>query len=184
MFTGIIKSIGKVKKVSPKSLKIELGISAEPGDSISINGVCLTLNEKGEFDVMDETFKKSMFRSLEVGDKVNIEPALSLAGKIGGHFVTGHVDFAPEVVSFKDNILKISLPPEYSRFFAIKGSVAINGVSLTICDLDSGSFSVSLVDFTLKNTNLGSLKKGSLVNIEVDLIARYMERMLKERNFI
>lgn len=182
MFTGIIKSVGRVKKTSLKSLKITLGVLANPGESISVNGVCLTLNEKGEFDVMKETLKKTNLGSLKAGDNVNIEPALSVSDKLSGHFVTGHVDFASRVLSFKDNILCVAVPVNYSRFFAMKGSVAVNGVSLTICDLSGNSFSVSLVNFTLKNTNLGFLKEGDLVNIEVDLIAKYTERILK--NFI
>jgi len=196
MFTGIIKSVDQVAKITPKSISIKLGVEAAVGDSVSVNGVCLTLNDKNEFDIMDETFKSTNLALLKVGDRVNIEPAIPVNGKLGGHFVTGHVDFSAKVISFEKDILKVALSAKYSRFFAIKGSAAVNGVSLTVCDLDSDSFSVSLVDFTLKNTNLGIIKVGDLVNVEVDLIARYMERMLesadqnvkfewlKERNFI
>lgn len=195
MFTGIIKSVGTVEEVSKNLLKIKHDLEVTPGDSIAINGVCLTVNDDGAFDVMDETLKCSNLGELQVEGKVNLEPALEFNGKLDGHLVVGHVDFVGEVLE-SGSTLKITFPTEYSKYFAMKGSVTINGVSLTISGLSEDWLEVSLVDFTLKNTNLGELKAGDKVNIEVDLIARYVERMLegregqtkfewlKERNFI
>lgn len=184
MFTGIIKSIGIVKKFSNNNLKIAHDLKLSKGDSISVNGICLTAKDDLSFDIMEETFDRTNLGLLKKGHKVNLEPALLFNGKVDGHLVLGHVDFVGEVLGFEKNILRIGFPVGYGKFFAIKGSSAVNGVSLTISALGSDYFEVSLVDFTLKNTNLGELKKDDKVNVEVDMIARYLDRLLKERNFI
>lgn len=178
MFTGIIKSIGKVVETGSGYIKVDHDLNAKLGDSIAVNGVCLTVNRDGFFDVMDETLGCTNIGSLNVGNSVNLEPGMLLSDKIDGHLVSGHVDFVSEVVSFDGTILEVSFPTDYARFFAIKGSVAINGVSLTITKVTDTTLAVSLVGFTLENTNLASLKLGDKVNIEVDLIARYLDRMI------
>ncbi|MBU1019206.1 MAG: riboflavin synthase [Patescibacteria group bacterium] len=177
MFTGIIKSVGKVENTgNPLLLKHDLDVSA--GDSISVNGVCLTVNDEGAFDLMEETLSCTNLGDLQAGDMVNLEPALTLKDGLDGHLVAGHVDFAAEVLKAGD-VLRISFPSDYGKFLALKGSVSVNGTSLTISGLSEEFFEVSLVDFTLKNTNLGDLKQGNKVNIEVDLIARYIQRMIE-----
>ncbi len=178
MFTGIIKSIGEVLEAGNNLLRIEHNLEVAAGDSVAVNGVCLTVNDDFAFDVMDETLSCTNLGGLEVGDKVNLETGMELGDKIDGHLVSGHVDFVSEVIGFDDEILRVSFPADYAKFFALKGSVAINGVSLTVSGLGEDWLEVSLVDFTLKNTNLGELKAGDKVNIEVDLIARYLERMI------
>jgi len=178
MFTGIIKSIGKVVESKAGYLEVEHDLRTIPGDSIAVNGVCLTVNRDGCFDVMDETLGCTNIGSLKTGDTVNLEPGMSLADKIDGHLVSGHVDFVSEVVSFDGTVLEVAFPADYARFFAAKGSVAINGVSLTVTDVSENTLSVSLVGFTLDHTNLGSLTAGCKVNIEVDLIARYLDRIV------
>ncbi len=179
MFTGIIKSVGTVSEVVDNFLRVEHDLEAAAGDSIAVNGVCLTVNDDGGFDVMDETLRCTNLGDLQVGGKVNLEAALALGDKLGGHLVSGHVDFVGTVLSFDGEILCVGFPEEYAKFFALKGSVALNGVSLTVSKLLEDALEVSLVDFTLKNTNLGELEKGDKVNVEVDLIARYVERMVK-----
>lgn len=174
MFTGIIKSIGVIESVGTP-LRITHDLEVQPGDSVAVNGVCLTVNNEGAFDLMEETLKCSNLGELQVGDKVNLEEALEFGGKLDGHLVAGHVDFVGEVL---EEGLRVSFPDEYAKFLAIKGSITINGVSLTVSGLSESWFEVSLVDFTLKNTNLGDLKEGDKVNIEVDLIARYIQRMI------
>lgn len=174
MFTGIIKSAGIIED-GPNPLRIKHDLEVKPGDSVAVNGVCLTVNDDFTFDIMDETLDRTNLGALQKGDKVNLEPAMELNGKIDGHLVSGHVDFVGEVL---EENLRVSFPEDYGKFFALKGSVTINGVSLTISGLDNNWLEVSLVDFTLKNTNLGDLKAGDKVNVEVDLIARYLERML------
>jgi len=181
MFTGIIQSIGVVKKIADNSVEISYDFDVKPGDSVAVNGVCLTVNKDCAFDLMDETLNCTNLGGLQIGDKVNLETGMKLGSRIDGHLVSGHVDFVSEVLSFDEGILRISFPLNYGKFFAIKGSVCINGVSLTISKLETESLEVSLVDFTLKNTNLGDLKQGDKVNVEIDLIARYLERMVGEQ---
>ncbi|MFA6528286.1 MAG: riboflavin synthase [Candidatus Gracilibacteria bacterium] len=196
MFTGIIRSIGIVQSFLGDNLKISHALKLNPGDSVSVNGVCLTAKDDLSFDLMEETLNKTNLGLIKKGCRVNLESALEFNGKVDGHLVSGHVDFVGEVLNFEKCVLRVNFPESYSKFFAIKGSVAVNGVSLTISGLGSDYFEVSLVDFTLKNTNLGEVKKGDEVNIEVDMIARYLDRLLeaqagetkyewlKERNFI
>lgn len=178
MFTGIIKSIGVVDDSSRGKLRVRHDLQVKAGDSVAVNGACLTVNDNGEFDVMEETLGRTNLGDLLASDKVNLEPALRIGDGLHGHFVSGHVDFVGEVLSGGD-VLRVSFPPDYEKFFALKGSVALNGVSLTISRVEADFLEVSLVDFTLKNTNLSELKKGDKVNAEVDLIARYLEKLTK-----
>ena len=195
MFTGIIQSIGSIKKNESlkKDARITVAYKANKmgtsnlGDSISINGVCLTIQKKQNnqfiFHVSEETLKRTI--SFTEKSLVNLESAVLYNGKIGGHFVTGHIDGIAKVNSIKTNsqcwILEIKPPKKLLKFIAEKGSVAINGVSLTVNSIKNDTFKVNIIPFTLKATNLGNLTKGSEVNIEVDLIARYLENILKRK---
>lgn len=188
MFTGIIKHTGIFKKNSFGALSIySPTLSPNKGDSISVNGVCLTVvtkkNHTIEFDVMPETLRCTTFQFLKDGDKVNLETALKLNDFLGGHLVTGHVDSTCEVKKIKKDknskIVIFSFPKELAKFIANKGSIAVNGVSLTVINASSSVFEVSLVEYTLKHTNLGNLHVSDKVNLEVDIIARYLENLNK-----
>lgn len=195
MFTGIIQSIGSIKKIESlkKDARITVAYKANKmgtsylGDSISINGVCLTIQKKQNnqfiFHVSEETLKRTI--SFTEKSPVNLESAVLYNGKVGGHFVTGHIDGIAKINSIKTNsqcwILEIKPPKKLLKFIAEKGSVAINGVSLTVNSIKNDTFKVNIIPFTLKETNLGNLTKGSEVNIEVDLIARYLENILKRK---
>jgi len=193
MFTGLIEEIGSVISVSDKNLSRRLEIrctavlqNAKIGDSIATNGVCLTAVEIGSdyfiADCMHETIRKTNLIRLETRDTVNLEKSLTLATPLGGHLVTGDVDFEGRIISVKkDGIAKvytIETPEKYLRYMADKGRVSIDGASLTIMALSKQSFSVSLIPHTQAVTTLGNKKAGDYVNIETDLIAKYVERML------
>ena len=189
MFTGIVKYLAEVKSAEmvQGSMRLEvecLELANLPlGSSICINGACMTLvsvlGNNLSFDVISESLDKTNLGSLKFGDYVNLEPSLTLTDGIDGHLVTGHVDYIAELVQINDlNEYYFSLNKDYSRFVALKGSVTINGVSLTVSELTSDYFKVSLIPTTLKETNLQFLKVGSKVNIEVDLIARYLDRLI------
>jgi riboflavin synthase len=190
MFTGIVEEIGTVKEISPKRLLVEAKIvtgDLKPGDSVSINGVCLTATviDKGYFavDLMPETIRRTAFNSLHFGDKVNLERAMQVNGRFGGHFVQGHVDGVGRVISVipeaDARIVRISADPGLTRYIVEKGFVAVDGVSLTVTECESSLFAVSLVTFTSGHTTLGDLKPGKNVNIEVDIIAKYVEKYSK-----
>lgn len=185
MFTGIIQEIGTVKSAAKNGGALTLEISAllssklKKGDSVSVDGTCLTAvkHTKKSFtaDIMPETIKKTIISSYKKGTKVNLELPLRLSDKIDGHFVLGHVDGIGKVTG--DSDLKIAPPSSLLKFIAYKGSVSINGVSLTVSKKDKKSFQVSLIPMTLQKTNLGSLKKGNNVNIEVDMLCRYLDSL-------
>lgn len=198
MFSGIIADIGSIKQASDRDggLRLVIATSAldlgdvQTGDSIAVNGVCLTVIEHTAdsftVDVSRETLNCT--EGLEaIGAPVNLEKALRLADRLDGHLVSGHIDGVGEVIEFSDLgeswKLEIRAPQALAKYIALKGSITINGVSLTInqvADIESGAceFSVNLIPHTLAMTNLKNLSAGSLVNLEVDLIARYVERML------
>jgi len=192
MFTGIVEDIGSVKELVPGRLVIHAKKVVEgtkAGDSIAVNGVCLTvisIND-GNFsvDVMPETMRRSNIGRLHYGDPVNLERAVLVGGRFGGHFVQGHVDDTGKVLSVTPEaealIVKMSAPSKLMRYIVNKGFIAVDGVSLTVIDTDGFSFSVSLVTFTRNQTVLGMRKPGDVVNIEVDIIAKYVER-LKQGN--
>ncbi len=193
MFTGIIQEVGKVIKTEKTSAGLSLCIESKKvienkkiGDSIAINGACLTVvkldNNSVTFDVITETINKTNLKNLEIGDEVNLEAALTLNQGIDGHLVQGHIDCEATVEKFENSILTIKFPPEIAECLAFKGSVTINGVSLTISNLQNETLSVSLIPHTIENTNLKNLKKGNKVNIEVDLIARYLKNMMEKRD--
>jgi riboflavin synthase len=158
----------------------------EMGDSIAVNGCCLTAIAFGEdfveFDLLEESVRLTSFSQLKPGDRVNLERSLRFNGKIGGHFVTGHIDGTGTVLNAeyrgKDLYLRIQPPAEYAKYLVYKGSIAINGVSLTVAELDEQGFAVWLIPHTLEMTNLAHNKPGHLVNLEFDLLAKNTERLL------
>jgi riboflavin synthase len=188
MFTGIVEEIGKVKELGPGGLNIEANKVVEgtkPGDSISVSGACLTVTStsKNDFsaEVMPETIRRTNLGRLHYGDRVNLERAVPADGRFGGHFVQGHVDDVGKVISVKPeegaHIARISAPSHLMPYVVSKGFIAVDGVSLTVIDCDEFSLSVSLVDFTRKHTTLGIIRPGDVVNLEVDIMAKYVERL-------
>jgi len=183
MFTGIVQAVGRIVREDPlevESRGLDLSDVAA-GDSICVQGVCLTvtrLTARGfTADVSAET--RRVTAGLHARHEVNLEKSLTLAGKLGGRLVSGHVDGVGEVLSFGGGALKIAVPHGLSRYVARKGSISVDGVSLTVNKVEGDTFEVFLIPHTLKATTLGRLAPGTPVNLEVDLIARYVERMLK-----
>ena len=192
MFTGIVEEIGIVRETSSNRLAIEAHKvleGTEVGDSIAVNGVCLTvtsLSGQGfSVDIMPETLRRSNLGRLHYGDQVNLERALVAGGRLGGHLVLGHVDATGEVVTITPEeaarVMRISPPAELMPYIVDKGFIAVDGVSLTIAGLDNFSFTVSLVTHTLKHTTLGNRRPGDVVNLEADIIAKYVERLKGSR---
>jgi len=193
MFTGIINHIGRFKgfRLGKKELAVEtisLASKLEIGDSLAVNGVCLSVIKKEKntlfFNLSEETLKKTNLSSLHSGEMLNIELPLTLDSLLSGHLVTGHIDSTEKVLKIsrkKDGkTLTISLPSELSQYFIYKGSIALNGVSLTISEITASSFCVDLIPITIKNSNLGTLKKGDKVNIECDIIGKYMYNFINK----
>lgn len=195
MFTGIISDVGVTKKVEKTKTSIRLGVETKYnvpkiaiGASISCNGCCLTVVKKTknvvEFDLSPETMRATNFNSVKKGDLINLEQALKLGEELGGHIVTGHVDCVGEVSSIKkigkNWVVKFKVPAAYKRYVAAKGSITINGVSLTVNSVENNIFGINIIPHTLKETNLRLLKKGSRVNLEIDLLARYIERLIQK----
>jgi len=188
MFTGIIEEVGRVRLAGPSSLAITAARvleGMETGDSVAVNGVCLTVTgfDAGSFsvDVMPETLRRTNLGQLRAGDGVNLERALALGGKLGGHLVQGHVDEVGKVSSVTADgealIMRIEAPTGIMHYLVDKGFIAVDGVSLTVVTRDDSSFRVSLVGYTGKNTGLGRKLRGDLVNLEVDIIAKYVEQI-------
>ncbi len=196
MFTGIVEELGEVVGIEPDGDLARIRVrgpqvtaQASRGDSIAINGVCLTVTATadGEFsaDVMGETLARSSLGTLRPGSAVNLERPLRPDGRLGGHIVQGHVDGTGRVIARKPaagwDTVRISLPAELARYVVEKGSVAVDGISLTVSALSDGAepwFEVSLIPETLQRTTLGSKQPGEVVNLEVDLVAKYVERLL------
>lgn len=192
MFTGIVEEVGNVKAVGSGQLTVSASAVLEAtrlGDSMAVNGACLTVSamNSGSFsvDVMPETLKRTNLGQLRPGSNVNLERALMVGARVGGHLVQGHVDATGRVVSLVPEggavIAKLAAPPEVLRYVVEKGFIAADGVSLTVVGYDQSSFSVSLVGYTLNNTVLGSRKVGDQVNLEVDIIAKYVEKLREGR---
>lgn len=191
MFSGIVAAVGSVAAAAPREGGLRLRLATGDldladvaiGDSIAVNGVCLTvvgLDTAGfEADVSRETL--ACTAGFAVGDRVNLEKALRLADRLGGHLVAGHVDGVGRVSSFEmageNRVLAVAAPPDLAKYLARKGSVAVNGVSLTINEVNGSEFTVNLIPHTLAATNLGGVGKGDRVNLEVDMVARYVERL-------
>ncbi len=191
MFTGIVEEIGTVRDTGRNRLAFEAREvldGARTGDSISVNGVCLTVvsleNHGFTVNVMPETLRRTNLGGLRYGDPVNLERALLLGGRLGGHLVLGHVDDTGEVMSVVSEedarIVRVSAADRLMRYIVNRGFIAVDGVSLTIADLDDVSFAVSLVTYTIEGTTLGGKKVGDVVNMEVDILAKYVGN-LKER---
>ncbi|MCX4727811.1 riboflavin synthase [Streptomyces sp. NBC_01306] len=193
MFTGIVEELGEVTAVENLGDASRFRLrgpvvteDAKHGDSIAVNGVCLTVVESGggEFtaDVMAETLNRSSLGALATGSRVNLERPMALGGRLGGHLVQGHVDGTGTVVERKpsDNweFVKISLPSDLSRYVVEKGSITVDGVSLTVVDAGPDYFTISLIPTTLALTTLGIKQAGDPVNLEVDVLAKYVERLL------
>ena len=189
MFTGIIEEKGKVQGISKEQIAIECVVvleGAKLGDSIAVNGVCLTVIEitsRGfTADVSPETFNVTSLGSLKTGDIVNLERAMSANGRFGGHIVSGHIDGKGKFLSCVKQggfyELNIELTSELSKYVIRKGSVAIDGISLTIAGVNGDYINVAVIPHTYENTNLKNLKNGDFVNIEVDMVAKYIEKFL------
>lgn len=193
MFTGIIEETGTVRAITAGSTGAALSITADKvtegtavGDSIAVNGVCLTVTSISgrtfTADVMPETLRRSSLGKLFRGAKVNLERAMKADGRLGGHIVSGHVDGCGQVASIvRDGIAKrinITTDPSLLKYIVVKGSVTLDGVSLTVVSADESSFAVSLIPQTCAATTLGDLREGSIINVEVDILARYTERLL------
>ena len=201
MFTGIVEELGTVEAVEEQGDAIRLSIRSGTvlegtglGDSISVNGCCLTVAEVATdatshgvwtADVMQETLDKTSLRGVQPGDRVNLERAVTADKRLGGHIVQGHVDGVGTIVrrtpSEHWEVVEVSLPPELSRYLVDKGSITVDGVSLTVVEAGPTSFTVSLIPETLARTTLGLKQAGDPVNLEVDVIAKYVERLLAPR---
>lgn len=196
MFTGLILELGEITSINRKSggavlsLKSnEIASTAKLGDSIAVNGVCLTVVKSGRkelsFDLSDETLRSTNIGSLNKGDAVNLEPSLSPDSKIGGHFVTGHVDTVGKIRSRvqSGDMLKfeIEAPSKVTDFLVEKGSVAVDGISLTVVDIIKDSFTLVIIPHTAKLTTLGFKGAGDSVNIEVDILGKYVAKFLQRR---
>ncbi|OGO03980.1 MAG: riboflavin synthase subunit alpha [Chloroflexi bacterium RBG_13_54_9] len=188
MFSGIIEEIGITKRVGSDRFTIgakKVLEGTKLGDSIAVNGACLTVVDlgKGAFsvDVMPETWRLTNLGKLKVGDGVNLERALAVGDRVGGHFVQGHVEGLGRVLSLTPEegaiVIRFSAPPEIMHYVVKKGFIAVDGISLTVIDCDHDSFSISLVAYTQRNTTLASKKPGDLVNIETDIMAKYVEHL-------
>lgn len=194
MFTGIIKAMGTVASLERRGGDVRLRIESPdlpwsefaPGESIAVNGVCLTavtLHDNGfDTDVSVETLDVTTIGQLAAGSRVNLEPALSVGERLGGHLVSGHVDCLGKVsartADARSIRLEIEVPEDYSRYIAKKGSVCVDGVSLTINEVSGNRCELNIIPHTAEHTIMGAYEKGTVVNIEVDLLARYLERML------
>jgi riboflavin synthase len=187
MFTGIIEEMGRVVSAKAGELAIAAGevmAGIKNGDSIAVNGVCLTVtaSDKNSFSVkvMPETLRRTNLGRLLAGDRVNLERALPLGGRLGGHLVQGHVDATGKITSVTPEgeamLVSFYAPSKILDYVVEKGFIAVDGVSLTIVNKDANSFAVSVVDYTRKNTTLGSRRVGDLVNLEVDIIAKYVKQ--------
>ena len=193
MFTGLIEEVGTVVAVRPRDHGTELQIAARgtakhvnPGESIAVNGCCLTLtscrSDCLSFDLLEETIARTNFKTLQQESPVNLERALRADGRVGGHFVQGHVDCVAPIVAFNtkgaDFRLEIELSSEFAHYVASKGSIGVNGISLTVAEVLPKSFAVWIIPYTKRHTNLNRATTGDLVNLEFDILAKYVERIV------
>ena len=188
MFTGIVEELGEVRELRDGRLTVASRTvvgDAEVGASVAVNGVCLTVVQRGRdwmtFDLSEENLARTSFRRLWEGDPVNLERPVTLATRLGGHLVQGHVDGVGTVESLEEGTLSVRVPEELLRYLVEKGSVAVDGVSLTVSALDGDCFEVALIPHTLAVTTLGRAEPGDPVNLEVDVMAKYAERLLAWR---
>ena len=193
MFTGIIEEVGSIREVQGNGFSFAGNVALEGvaiGDSIAVNGACLTitsLNER-EFtvDVMPETLRKTNLASLKQGDPVNLERPLALGSRLGGHIMQGHIDGRGKVVSVEAEgdamIMEVEAPPDLMPYIVTKGFIGLDGISLTVMERKASSFTVSLVTYTWEHTNLSAKGPGSPINLEVDILAKYVEQLVKGDN--
>lgn len=197
MFTGIIEELGTVASVEVLPDSIRLGIKGDlvrqdlsQGESISVNGVCLTAAEITEdgfiADVMLETLNRSSLSGISQGERVNLERAMSGAGRFGGHVVQGHVDGVAEIVSREPSanweVVKVKIPAELSKYVVHKGSITFDGISLTVNDISNNTVSLSLIPETLRLTTLGTKQVGDKLNVEADILAKHIEKLIEARS--
>lgn len=193
MFTGLIEEIGSVVSLHASGASAELQLAAPKlaakvsvGDSVSVNGCCLTAttirDEQLTFDLLKETLDRTNLKQLSKGSRVNLERAVAAGAPMGGHFVQGHIDCTAKVISFEqsgdDYRLEVELPADHVKHAAEKGSIAINGISLTIAEVSTKSVVVWIIPHTKNETNIGAVKPGDLVNVEFDILAKYVERVV------
>jgi riboflavin synthase len=196
MFTGLVEEVGSVISIRAREPGAQLEIVApliaeniHIGDSVAVNGCCLTLSahraDQLTFDLLGETLARTNLKMLKRDSSVNLERALRTDGRLGGHFVQGHVDCTSRVISFEqiggDHRLAVELPAEFARYVAYKGSIAIDGISLTIAEVSPMSFVVWIIPHTKRQTNLDCAKAGTLVHLEFDILAKYVERIISAR---
>jgi riboflavin synthase len=194
MFTGLIEEVGTVAAMHPRDHGMELQIGAPEtakhagaGESIAVNGCCLTLSSRrGDrltFDLLEETIARTNFKKLRRNSPVNLERALGADGRLGGHFVQGHIDCVAHIIAFDtkgtDFRLEVELPENSRHYVASKGSIAVNGISLTIAEVLPRSFAAWIIPYTKRHTNLDRATTGDLVNLEFDILAKYVERMVR-----
>lgn len=192
MFTGLVQDVGRIKEIDSgpdgSRLWIESGLrdQIDPGDSVAVNGICLTATRRVpggfETEAMNQTLEVTALGALDQGARVNLELAMRASDRLGGHIVQGHVDGVGEVVSLADDgfakRLRVALPPELSRYVIDKGSIALDGVSLTVAALGDDWVEVSLIPETLERTTLGEAAPGRKINVECDVVAKYVERIM------
>jgi riboflavin synthase len=193
MFTGLVEEVAHVLWIRATERGTQLQVAApvisrglRKGESVAVNGACLTAHTiRGghiTFDLLEETLARTNLRTLRRDSPVNLERALAAGGRLGGHFVQGHIDCTTRVLSLAENgadvRLEVELPNEFAHYAAYKGSIALNGVSLTIAELLGTSFAVWLIPHTRRNTNFAKAEAGDLLNVEFDILAKYIERML------
>ena len=196
MFTGIIEEIGRIVSFTPEREAWKLNVAATlvpadlaVGDSVAVNGCCLTVTKFSadnlRFDVLEETRRLTNFSQLAAGSAVNLERSLRPDGRMGGHFVTGHIDVAGRIEVFEqrgnDHYLRVYVPDGFARYLVYKGCVAIDGISLTVAEVAGDSFAVWLIPHTMAATNLREKKTGAAVNLEFDLLAKYVEKLAFNR---
>ena len=199
MFTGLVVETGTLLALEPRGESARLTLRAPTvaqgarlGDSIAVNGCCLTATditgENVSFDLLAETLRRTSLGGVPPGGKVNLEPALGVGAKMGGHFVQGHVDTTAELLDYSehgaDRRLEIELPAEFAHYVIYKGSIAVDGISLTVAEVGERSFTCWIIPHTAALTNLHTRKPGDRVNLEFDLLAKYVERMLAARKAV
>lgn len=192
MFTGLVATTGRIRSLDKGEAGVRLEVEAPlagelaRGDSVAVNGACLTAvavsSEAFSADVMVETLRRSSLEPLAAGDRVNLELPLRTSDRLGGHMVQGHVDGLGTIESLADEgfarVIRVAAPSELLRYVVEKGSIAVDGVSLTVADVDEAGFAVSLIPETLERTTLGAASPGQAVNLEVDVLAKYVERLM------
>ena len=200
MFTGIVEEAGVIEKIKPTAKSIEMTVRANVcgrgvklGDSVAVNGCCLTavkITSRGkakliQFDLLQESWQRTNFQFAKAGSLVNLEPSLRANGELGGHFVTGHVDGLGKIIRWeragKDHVLDIAAPAEVMKYLVFKGSVAVDGMSLTVAAVQKKSFRIWIIPHTFEVTALRERKVGDAVNLEADLLGKYVEKFLAAR---